>query len=304
MFTNTHRFSHQAMATVFEILIQHEDQHYAHQAAWEAFRELERLEQELSRFNQNSDIGRINALSKNQSTILGLDTFECLRQCADLYEETGGAFDISIGTLMNCWLNPDKTLRQPTFEELEQAQRATGLNQLILDETNFTVRLVGATIHLDLGGFGKGYAVDKMAELLLDWEISPFFIHGGTSSVLAVDAPADSEGWPISLSNPFENGALIRQIKLRDRAMSGSGLQKGQHIIDPRTGQPLKNQRAAWSFAPTAAICDALSTAFMLMTPGEITRYCENHPDVAAIVLTNAEVAGGNIKYFSFSDSD
>jgi thiamine biosynthesis lipoprotein ApbE len=67
--------------------------------------------------------------------------------------------------------------------------------------------------------------------------------------------------------------------------MSGSGLQKGRHIIDPRSARPIAVKRATWTFAPSAATCDALSTAFMILSHEEIAVYCKNHPDVQAIIF-------------------
>ncbi|MQY64131.1 MAG: hypothetical protein GH143_07495, partial [Calditrichaeota bacterium] len=159
------------MATTFEILILHEDARYAHQAAWEAFEALDRLEQELSRFIENSDISRINNLAAGQPLRIGPDTFECLQLCARLSTGTEGAFDITIGSLMNCWLHEDKSTRAPSEEELDAARRLTGMHLVQLDEAGHTVQLEASPVHIDLGGFGKGYAVDRMAELLRDWSI-------------------------------------------------------------------------------------------------------------------------------------
>jgi thiamine biosynthesis lipoprotein len=273
------------MATLFEILICHEDQHYANQAAWEAFRELERLELDLSRFNENSDVARINKLQAGQSVRVGADTFECLKACIQFYAETGGVFDVSVGALMNCWLNPDKSLRSPPPDEIKWAQEHTGLYHLLLDETNLTVQVLISPLFLDFGGFGKGYAVDKMAALLSEWTLETFLIHGGTSSVLAAGAPPDNDGWSISISHPFGPEQVLEYVSLSHQAMSGSGLQKGRHIIDPRSARPIAVKRATWTFAPSAATCDALSTAFMILSHEEIAVYCKNHPDVQAIIF-------------------
>lgn len=294
-----HRFTHKAMATIYEIMVYYEDERYAQQAALEAFRELDRLEQELSRFVPNSDVARINHLKQGESLILGPDVFECLQQCAVLYEETNGAFDVTIGSLMNCWLNQDKSLREPSSEELALARQRTGLHNLNLDESQFTVQLLADAIQLDFGGFGKGYAVDQMTELLLDWDLECFLIHGGKSSIRAVGTPPETDGWKLSISNPFENHKLLEFIHLKDQAMSASGLQKGHHIIDPRTAQPIQTHCATWTFAPTAATCDALSTAFMILSLAEIEEYCHEHSGIQAIVL-NDENGKGEILKFGF----
>jgi len=282
------RFSHEAMATTYEVIVVHEDEQYARQAAAAAFDEVDRLEGELSRFIENSDISGINSLPVNQPMQLGLDSFACLQISSRIHTETGGAFDITIGSLFKCWCNKDRTLREPSDEELDFARKHTSTSLLQLDEASRTVQLLAAPVQVDLGGVGKGYAVDRMAELLREWSIDIALISGGYSSVLALDAPPGTEGWPLTLSNPDNHKQILARPRLQNRALSGSGVQKGQHIIDPRIGRPVKGKRAAWSSAPDAATADALSTAFMIMSQDEIERYCsEHHQALAMIIIEN-----------------
>jgi len=290
--TSVHRFSHKAMATIYEISIVHEDANYAQQAAYEAFYELDRLEQELSRFIENSDISRINSLPTNQSIQIGLAAFECLECSAQIYKETAGAFDITVGPLLKCWLNEDKTMRVPSKAELELARRHTGIHLLQLDGGKHTVKVLASPVQIDLGGIGKGYAVDKLVELLRDWEIDSALIHGGASSVFALGAPPDTEGWPLTLSSPSNRNKILARLYLRDQTLSGSGLQKGQHIIDPRTARPVKGNRAAWACATNAATSDALATAFMIMSSDEVEKYCSRNKHVLAMIVTGEDETG------------
>jgi thiamine biosynthesis lipoprotein len=283
--SNLHRFAHKAMATIYEIFIVNDDAGYAQQAAHEAFAELDRLEQELSRFLPNSDIARLNQLAANQPLRLGLDAFECLKLSKRISEETNGAFDVTIGPLMKCWQNPDKTLRSPSEEELAEARRNIGMRLLDLDGAQHTVTLQASPVHIDLGAIGKGYAVDVMASLLREWDVGMALIHGGRSSVFALGSPPEKAGWPLTISNPMNGAQILARFHLRNQAVSGSGLQKGQHIINPRTGQPLSGKRATWAIAPDAATSDAVSTAFMIMPTNEIEEYCRNHSDVQAMVI-------------------
>jgi len=296
-----HRFSHEAMATTFEVITLYEDARYAEQAAWAAFDKLDRLEAELSRFIENTDISRINNLPAGKPLQIGLDTFECLQLAAQIYAETNGAFDVTIGSLLGCWLNEDKTIRTPSQAELDIARQHTGMHLIKLDEASHTVQLATSPVQIDLGGIGKGYAVDRMAELLGEWSIDTALIHGGYSSVLALDGPPGTKGWPVSLSNPRNRKQTLACLCLQNRAVGGSGLLKGQHIINPRTAQPIQadqaeapdsirpafrgGKSAAWAFAPTAATADALSTAFMVMSPKEIKQYCRRHPKVLAMLI-------------------
>jgi thiamine biosynthesis lipoprotein len=283
------RFSHEAMATTFEIIIVHEDERYARQAAIAAFNEVDRLENELSRFLENSDITRINGLPAGQPLQLGLDTFECLKIAKRIYAETDGAFDITIGSLLKCWRNEDGSPRKPLPKEIDLARLHTGTNLLELNETEHTVSLSVGGVQIDLGGIGKGYAVDRIAELLHDWSIDFALISGGYSSVLALDAPPGKKGWPLTLTNPAGNKEILAHPLLQKAALSGSGVQKGGHIIDPRTVQPVVGKLAAWSSAPDAATADALSTAFMIMGIDEIKEYCRQHPETLAMVILDKQ---------------
>ena len=283
------RFCHEAMATTFEVVVVYDDDRYARQAAAAAFDEVDRLEGELSRFIENSDISRINNLPANQPLRLGLDAFECLQLSCRIYAETNGAFDITIGSLLSLWRNEDGTPRTPSQEELNLACQHTGTHLLQLDEDEHTVQLLASQVQVDLGGIGKGYAVDRVAELLREWSIDIALVSGGYSSVLALDGPAGTKGWPLTLSNPDNRKQILARPCLQGRALSGSGIQKGRHIIDPRTAQPVKNKRAAWASAPDAATADALSTAFMVMGPDEIRQYCSRHPDILAMIMLEGE---------------
>ncbi|MBN1806902.1 MAG: FAD:protein FMN transferase [Sedimentisphaerales bacterium] len=283
------RFCHEAMATTYEIIMVEEDGNYARQAAAAAFKEVDRLEGDLSRFISNSDISRINSLPADEPLRLGLDAFECLELGCRLYDQTSGAFDITIGSLFDCWRDEDGNPRRPSQEELELAREHTGAHLLQLNELEHTIQLSISPVLVDLGGIGKGYAVDRVAELLQDWSIEIVLVSGGYSSVLALEGPAKEKSWPVTISNPVDHKEILARLSLKDRALSGSGLQKGRHIIDPRTLQPVDGRLAAWASASDAATADVLSTAFMIMSPDEIENYCRSYPDVSALIMLESE---------------
>jgi len=161
----------------------------------------------------------------------------------------------------------------------------TGLKYLVLDRNTFSVQVLKAGLHIDLGGVGKGYALDRMAEVLSDWGISRAMLHSGYSTVLALAAPPKEVGWPVALKHPL-SGEVIRYISLVHSAISGSGLKKGAHIIDPGSGKPVDEQLATWATASTATFADALSTAFMIMNTTQTEKFIQQHPEVAACILS------------------
>jgi thiamine biosynthesis lipoprotein len=185
---------------------------------------------------------------------------ECLEIALHLYRLTGGAFDVSIGS---------------------------GLERLSLEPEEFTVHALEGGASLDLGGVGKGYAVDRVGELLEEWDLPRALVHGGFSSVLALDPPPGRDGWPLTLSAPGQ-GRVLDRVEARRKAFSASGVQKGEHIRDPRTGRSSRDRAAAWVAVPwrdgarAAAVADALSTAFMLQTAEEIAHLCAGHPGLEA----------------------
>jgi thiamine biosynthesis lipoprotein len=273
-----YHFAHSAMATTFEIYCTHADARYAGQAARAAFDLIDRLELELSRFIENSDISRINSLSPGQSTQVSPWTMECLQTARRIYMETGGAFDVSIGS---------------GFDTLEFAP----------DE--MTVRATATGVSLDLGGIGKGYAVDCVAELLEEWDVTRALLHGGFSSVLALEPPAERNGWPLTFSVPGPgNKEVLARISARQQAFSASGVEKGQHIVDARSGQPVQGRLAAWvslprvdarpsemlvdadRALPAAALADALSTAFMILSTEEVAALCDRWRGLEAWLIT------------------
>lgn len=286
---NVHRFSHLAMATTFEVIVQSEDRTYAQQAVKAAFDEVDRIEGTLSRYLETSDITQINHLPAGVPVHISLDTFECLKISAEMFSQTGGAFDVTVGLLLDCWRDEDKKPRTPSAEELEFAREHTGTDLLLLNEPTCEVGLLASPVRVDLGGVGKGYAVDRVGELLREWSIDRALIHGGFSSVLALDPPEGLKGWPVSLSHPKDRSRTLARLGIAHIAVNGSGIEKGRHIIDPRTGRPTVGKLATWSVTPDAARGDALSTAFMVMTSEEGKAYCRKHPDVRGLLILHED---------------
>ena len=277
------RFSHEAMATVFEVYAEHSDGRYAAQAAQAAFDLVDRLELALSRFVPNSDIARVNQLAAGEHTRVDPSTLECLLIARHMFDLTGGAFDVSIGT---------------------------GLPALELDADDFVVRATADGVRVDLGGIGKGYAIDLVGELLEDWGVVRALVHGGFSSVLALEPPDGSGGWPLTLSDPGTPSRVLARLSVCQMALAASGVRKKDHIVDPSTGRPARGRLASWAAVPrphaartdetiagtprvaAAAVTDALTTAFMLLNRKDIERLCAGSPGLEAWLLAGPPAEG------------
>lgn len=257
------RFSHQAMATTFEVLVCHPRPVYAGQAAREAFALLDRLEQQLSRFAENSDVSRVNASRPGQEVLVGPETFECLQQASLAWDLTGGAFDVTVGT----------------------RTAPAGMDDLVLDASTMTVTRAAEQVRLDLGGIGKGFALDQMAQVLRVWGVDTALLHGGASTALALDAPPGTAGWPVTVSCPFETGKVLARMDLCRSALSGSSQGARTHILDPRSGTSATAHPCAWSSAPSGALADALSTAFVVMGPDQVADLCAQNHEIGALLI-------------------
>ena len=159
------------------------------------------------------------------------------------------------------------------------------------------LRFLQAGIEINLGSIGKGYALDRAGELLAECGVDDYLLHGGNSSVLARGAHAElgaDGGWSVGVRDPLHPARRLGQLRVRDRALatSGSGTQffvhhgkRYGHMLDPRTGQPAEGVLSATVLAPTAAEADALSTAFYVMGPEQTAAYCDQHPEIAALMF-------------------
>ena len=297
------RVSHDAMATTFEVFAAHEDADRIRSAAGAAFDEVDRIEADLSRFVETSDVSRISALRAGEATIVGPDVFDCLRLAGRVHAETGGAFDPTVGALFAAWFPGEGLEVEPAEDVLEQARTRTGLGLLELGLGDMSVRVAADGVALDLGGIGKGWALDRVAEILGEWDVRSGVVHSGESTCLAVGPPPGGEAWRLELRDTRHRSGSLGEIRLRSgRAVSGSGVRPdGRHIIDPRTGRPADARPAAWAFAPSAALSDALSTAFMVMSEDEVAAYCAAHGEVSA-VLARAGSAGVGLARFGTTD--
>ncbi len=274
-----HRFGHEAMATRFELTLVHDDAATASQAAQEVWADIDALEQQLSRFISHSDIGALNGSPAGRVVDLHEAAMDCLSYGKEIWEQTGGAFDVTIGPLYAVLRYPDGSPRKATAEELAAARARCGYQLLELDPEEFTAIPHADDIQIDLGAVGKGYALDQAASLLRERHgITNALLNAGTSTVLGIGSMPDKDGWLVRAGAP-------EPFALHDQAVSGTGFQvKGAHVIDPRTAKLVDLRRTIrWAIAPNATLADALSTAFMVMNRKEITAFCRSYPEVKVI---------------------
>ncbi|MEP0846125.1 MAG: FAD:protein FMN transferase [Phycisphaerae bacterium] len=277
-------FKHHAMACTWGLAIAHPQREYARQVAYTVYDEIDRLERELSRFVPEGDVARINALPAGGRTRIGPDAFECLKIAQRMHAVTRGAFDVTIGSLL-------RTGAESTVSGGGE-RPPWGMHKLEIDDAAKTVGVAAAGVVIDLGGIGKGYAIDRGVELLRDWNIDSALLHSGQSTAYVLGRPPGADAWRLEVRDPIHHDRAFTTVRLCDAAISGSGaLLHGPHILDPRTGSPVRGAIGAWSIAPTAAEADALSTAFMVLAPEDVGDCCCAAPGVSALLIREAPCA-------------
>ncbi len=276
-----------AMATRFEIVLPGSDEVRLRAAGEAALDEIDRLEAQLSFYRPSSELSRLNTLAAVQAVRTEPQFFELLERALKIHQLSAGAFDPTVAALMLCWGFVGAAGRLPNSAQVEKARELTGMQLVHLDRTERTVRFARPGIRLDLGAIGKGYAIERAAETLLDLGISSAIIHGGTSTVYAIGAPPDAEAWNVAIPRPDPSGsrALASEgqdqplpplaiVPLRDKAMSVSAVwgksfeADGRlfgHVLDPRLGKPVRGAVLAATVTSSATDADAFSTALLVL---------------------------------------
>ena len=231
---------------------------FASALAAAVFREIDRLERDLSRFMEGSDVFRINHTKPGERIRVSPEVFECLQLAMKVNQLTHGDFDITFGS----------------------KKQGDG-DLLSLNKDDLSVEVLTGGLQVDLGGIGKGFTLDCVSELIEDWEMTRCLIHGGGSSILALDPPDGYSGWPVGVGD----GPHRTVISLRRQGLGASGTEvKGKHIIDTKKKQTARQSRQAWSSADNAGLADALSTAFMLMSPDDIYALCDSNASLGTAI--------------------
>lgn len=302
-----------AMATEFAIVLPGQSPH-ATEAAVDALDLLEKIESKLTIYRPDSEISRINESAGLQPVKVSGDVFNLLVRAVKISELTGGAFDVTAGPLVECWGFTKRRGQKPNQQQINEAKQRVSWQLVEFQPDERTVFLKLPGMQINLGGIGKGFAIDQMARHMKDNAVEHFLIHGGKSTILASMGTNDTqtEPWKIAIEHPLRPGRRLMEIEIHNGAIatSGSGKQffhyQGKrigHVIDPRTGRPAGDALSITIQTAKATDADAYSTACFVdgikATDGLIRRNRERlnqgqdaeGPNFAIAV---SETAGGN----------
>lgn len=236
--------------------------------ARECFDHLDFLEKHLSRFIEDSDVSRINALQAGETLYLSEPTHQCLLAALDAYARTGGLFDITLGSR----IAHQKSGEGGTIPPLA--------GQLTIHPDVAAVTCQSSGREIDLGGIGKGFALDRLKHLLLDWDVEGGLLAAGASSLLAFGPYP----WPVDLAG--DCGSIRIALANQSLSASGSGIQ-GSHIVHPlgEEAMPASPCRRVWVSAVTASLAEIWSTALMLIDPTEIPDFIAGEESIDGVYI-------------------
>jgi thiamine biosynthesis lipoprotein len=252
-----------AMGTWFEARLVGDDLEHLDATAEAVLDEVQRVERLLSRFDRRSEVARINREAAHHPVRIDVDILRLLQTCRRAWERTEGYFDV---TAPRC-----------------------ALAAVAIDPEARTVRFQEPDLALDLGGIGKGYALDRAAEILAAQGIGSALLHGGTSSILALGRDETDQPWPVAVRDPrvrAPEAVELFQLRVSGRGFSCSAtLSPGQQrsdVVDPVGCAPLTGNAACIVLARNATEAEYLSTALLCMGKTKARRYVARTGEAAA----------------------
>ncbi len=255
----------------------------------EAFATAQRFDETFTTWADDGPVLRLNRANGAAMRDVPPSLRAILVEAAAYGRTTGGAFDVSVGPLLELWSKAARDGAPPSPAEITRARAKVGAERIeFLDDG--AVRLP-AGMAIDLGGIAKGFALDQMASDLRAAGVESAFLDFGQSSLLAMGAPPDATAWSLWLRRP--NGPIVGSISLRDRAASVSATyghsfevagRRYSHVVDPRSGLPIEEERLAVVVASDASRAEALSTALIVLGEGGLP-LLERLPGVEALLV-------------------
>jgi len=286
------------MGTIARIVVAAENQNQANEAINAAVDAIYHIEELMSDYDPDSQLSKVNQQAFDQPVQVGAELFEVLT-AAKLYScLSGGAFDITIGPVVQLWRKAKEDNAAPTADALQKAKASVGYQNLILDAEKQTVRFAKEGMFLDLGGIAKGYAIDKAIEILQNAGMQGAMVDIG-GDLRCFGTPANgAEHWLIGLQDPADEENVLLTLKMDGMAVATSGDyrrfviindQKHSHIVDPATADSANNLSSVTVIAPTAMAADALATACTVLGNEKGLELIEKIESTEAILIANGE---------------
>ena len=272
-----HQARFQALGGPNEILIYHHDDNLARQALSSSIAEVRRIEMKYSRYRSNSVLSQINADAGIQPTPIDTETAKLLAFADEAYRESDRLFDITSGILRQAWNFKER--RVPEQSELDPLLELISWEQVRFNESK--VFLPREKMELDFGGFGKEYAVDRVAGLLKSQGIESALINFA-GDVATIGKHPEGRPWTTGVVHPRDPGRCLKQIPLVDKSIATSGDyerffevdgKRYGHLLNPKTGWPVQELQSVTVLHESCLLAGVSATIAMLKGETEGTSY-------------------------------
>ena len=283
------------MNTVAKIIAIAPDEKTAQSSINSAFEKIYRLEKLMNRFDPNSQLSHVNELAAKEPVKVDKELFEILQQSVHYSKETGGAFDITVGPLVDLWRKCAEANSMPTDKQLSQVKKIIGYDKLLLDVNDCSVKFAVKGMRLDLGAIAKGFAADKAEQEMKKCGATGGLIDlGGQIGCFGTTEKGDK--WIIGIRNPAknENNQIILKLSFSDMAAATSGNYERfykigehhfSHIFNPETEKSADQISSDTIICPSGTQADALATAISVMGGAKGLEFIEKTDNTEAIII-------------------
>jgi thiamine biosynthesis lipoprotein len=280
-----------AMGTVFEIKVNGKNSSGHVKAAFDKVREIS---EQINYYSDNSELSAINNMAGISAVAVSHDIFDLIDKALKVCRQTGGAFDITIGPLVDIWnFNSRSHTDIPAGNELVYAQHLVNYGNVLINPQNETVKLLYPGMKIDLGAAGKGYAISKARSILVERGVKSAIISAGSS--MAVIGDNKGKPWRIGIKDPRHPDETVGVVTLNGgQAVSTSGDYESyfeiggkrfHHILNPATGMPADECRSVTIISDDASQADMLSTAVFVMGPKRGLDFVNSFKNVFAVII-------------------
>lgn len=263
-----------------------------------AFKELDRIDALMSDYKSDSELSVVNREAFRIPVAVGDELFAVLEKSVAYSKLSGGAFDVTVGPVVDLWRKAGAEGRKPSDEEIAWAKAKTGYDKLVLDKKRKTVKFDFSGMRIDLGGIAKGYAIDRAAETMKRKGAVGGLVDVG-GDIRCFGKPANKAKWVIGLQDPGSEAGILVTLELGDMSVATSGdyrrfvVVEGQHhshIMNPAVGDSVKDFASVTVLAKKAIDADALATSVSVLGAKKGVKLIESLSSTEALLLpSNSE---------------
>ena len=281
------------MGSPFAVTAVAADAEHARRAVAMAFAEIDRIEDRISSWRDDSETSRLNRHAGHGPLPVSDELFGLVRRSLAVSKLTGGAFDITFAGAGQLWDFKASPPRRPDADALRRGLALVGYENVVLDAEAKTIELTLPGMRIGFGGIGKGYAANRAVHVMKAMGITGGLVNAG-GDLVAFGRQADGGPWTIGLADPLEPGSVFASLDLVDQAIVTSGDYERfveidgvryAHILDPRTGEPVRGVRSVTVVCPDGELADALATSVFVLGVDEGLRLVDSLRGVEALII-------------------